>query len=609
MRCDPATPLPLSLITFPNCIREDANLLLNHLEPPHPQHNYLAGDPNNHMLRCLVNYEDLRTVGRDETLADEVVDGMGFIIATAFPHCWSFSCNMQKLASHGQTGPLLHAADPLVTQNKSIYQAYDYMRVAPYFIDVVPQNHRYLFVPINVGNYHWVLVVCDVQNNRLMGYDPLMKTMDNELGNVERILRDAHILAGPVVKETRTDMPEQRDGTSCGPAIIAYMLALARGVSLPPLSSRTIDTLREFTACSILSNSLGDTEGFSTVARTGVENRSHSEFIKGVHAELPMNALQLTNAEATSRPQDPNDPTRQMYSRQVSGHWVRGFVPGQEVPFDYVMYAPMEEADCLTFTDGERHVGHSYFQWGAKLMSSPSSPQPNQSDMDELVALLRGIPNRTESEQELLRKLQLPEYRTSMDRIRTMFPWVQSIAREDQQQARLMRQIFKYIFYLTMFYRRWRGPGHPLPLSAAATRSSVTSASELSQNIPTNLRRVDNGRAAGIDAAMIGVMYKLANKTRPEVLNALHQLPLLDIVLGTNGLPVPFPLRRVTVTNDRRNLVMTTLWRVFELTSQGHSCVRETSHLVARTANFYFALVTGFPLVPFHDLDRMGPVV
>jgi hypothetical protein len=596
------TPLPLSLSMFSASIRSDARTLLEGVDLTHHPNYYTVG--HNHGLQMVVHYEDLRTVALGKNFADEVVDGMSVIIGNTFSHCRGLDCNVYELASRGQAGPLLDPNDPRVTQGG--YEAYQ-----PVAINVDLQGLRYIFVPINQGGYHWVIVAYDIPNQRLLGYDPLFNSMLDELNNVERILRDANLLGGPVVQVPVLDMPQQNDGTSCGPAIVAYMLAMARGTPLPPLSNPVVEVLREFFACSILSNSIGDSGGSTVVPVRPTRGRQHvpknlsqANFEKAIRNDLPMDFLMLTRAEATARAPRETD---RLYSKDRTGSWVFGFMPGQAVPFDWVMYADMNEEDCLTFTDGNVHVGKSYVQWGANLMSEKSEPQPNASDMEGLLADLTGLSNPSEMQQDLLLKLQRQNYRNSLERVRS-FPLLQAWARGDQKQARLLRQIFKYMFYLTMFYRRWRGPGHNLPLTAANTKQTLTSPSQLSQNIPGNLRHVLNGRASGIDGHLIFVIMNLTERCHPLVKDMLLHLPLLDIGKDFEGLPVPFPLKRSTHTNQGL-VIMRRLWAVFELTAQGQSCVRETSHLVARSANFYFALVTGFPLVPYEDLESMAAVV
>lgn len=594
------TPLPLSLSMFPANIRADARALLEGTDlAQHPNH-YPVGD--NHGLHMVVHYEDLRTVALDEDFADEVVDGMSVIIANTFPQCRGLDVNVYELASRGQTGPLLDPDDPRVTQGG--YQAYH-----PVAINVDLQGLRYIFVPINQGGYHWVIVTYDIPNQRLLGYDPLFNSMVDELNNVERILRDANLLGGPVVKVPVQDMPRQRDGTSCGPGIVAYMLALARGKPLPPLSRPVVEVLREFCACSILSNSIGDSGGSTVVpvrrTRGGPTNLSQANFEKGMRNELPMDFLILTRAEASAPSPRPTD---RLYSRDVTGMWVFGFMPGQTVPFDYEEMEPMAADNCLTFTDGTVHVGQSYNQWRAELLSGPTNPQPTPADLQNLEQALAGIPNRTDDQESLLNRLRDGEVATLWNRVRD-FGNLQELLRNDQQQARLLRQIFKYMFYLTMFYRRWRGPGHKIPLAAANTQVTINSPSQLSQNIPNNLRHVGGGRADGINQALVQVMHKLAQRCHRRVHRILRDLPFLDVGFDFEGLPVPFPIVRTTVRTLGGLVRLTSLWQVFETIAAGDACVRETSHLVARSANFYFALVTGFPLVPYADLESMGLVV
>jgi hypothetical protein len=595
---DPNTPLPLSLSIFPANIRTDAWTLLAGVDlEVHPNY-YNVGDP--HGLRMVVHYEDLRTVALNEEFADEVVDGMGVIIANTFPHIMSLDCASYEWASGGQTGPLLNANDPWVTEGG--YRAYQQP-----VLDVDMHGLRYLFVPINQGGYHWVIAAYDIQNGRLLGYDPLYNSMVDELNNVERILRDSNLLAGPVTHVQHLDMPQQEDGTSCGPGIVAYMLAMARDMPLPPLSIHVVEILREFCACSILSNSIGDSAGSTVVESTqhSTENVTQRAFAKAIQDELPMDFLILTRAEAAARAPGPSD---RLYSKDATGTWVTGFMPGQAIPFDYVMMKHMDEQDCLTFTDGTVHVGQSYFQWGASLLSEPTKPQPNATDMYNLELCLAALSNRSEEQQDLLTILRGVEFTLLWDRVQR-FGELQSLLRNDQQQARLMRQIFKYMFYLTMFYRRWRGPGHRIPLAAANTKQPINSPSQLSRNIPVELRQVNQGRAYGINQALVGVIHKLAPKCHRRVRQILKDLPFLDIGMDFEGLPVPYPVRRTTVPNTGPIVVMTRLWQVFEMIAAGNACVRETSHLVARSVNFYFALITGQPLVPYENLESMGAVV
>lgn len=74
-------------------------------------------------------------------------------------------------------------------------------------------------------------------------------------------------------------------------------------------------------------------------------------------------------------------------------------------------------------------------------------------------------------------------------------------------------------------------------------------------------------------------------------------------------MPIPVPMRRTTVTDAGQAVRMTTLLQVLQLTRNGDSCVRETSHMMAMSANFYFLCFTGFPLAPVESLVDMAGVV
>jgi hypothetical protein len=143
-----------------------------------------------------------------------------------------------------------------------------------------------------------------------------------------------------------------------------------------------------------------------------------------------------------------------------------------------------------------------------------------------------------------------------------------------------------------------------------AQNPSINSPSQLSRNIPADLRQVNQGRAYGINQALVGVIHKLAPKCHRRVRQILKDLPFLDIGMDFEGLPVPYPVRRTTVPNTGPQIVvMTRLWQVFEMIAAGNACVRETSHLVARSVNFDFALITGQLMVPYEHLESMGAVV
>ena len=203
-----------------------------------------------------------------------------------------------------------------------------------------------------MANYHWVLVAYDIRNSRIIGYDPLMKTMPDELRNVERILGDGHVIQGPVEHVNGTDVPGQTDAISCGPAIITYMLALMReALPLPPRTAPTVRLIRRYIACALLANTLGDPVGRNAVrAEKHASQNSPPRFMPRLYEQVRIPSC-CTPDEMRAEVPKLSDVASLESS---SGRWIFGYSPDNRGPRprNFNTFENLRPEDALTFSAG-----------------------------------------------------------------------------------------------------------------------------------------------------------------------------------------------------------------------------------------------------------------
>ena len=191
---------------------------------------------------------------------------------------------------------------------------------------------------------------------------------------------------------------------------------------------------------------------------------------------------------------------------------------------------------------------------------------------------------------------------------------LRAFLKSHRQDRLVLLQIFKFLFFMVMFYRRWRGPGHSLPLSGAASQRYIMRSEELSKEIPEHLRGLYEGRASVMENILMNNIMTLRDSLSKEGRRIFDSLPIVDVIASTvDSTVVPVPMQRSTFEyhpgGGEEQHFFHTVYKVLELTGHGHSCVRETSHLLSRSAVFYFLCLTGTPLIPLRLLETVTPVV
>src|SRR5665811_2160402 len=89
---------------------------------------------------------------------------------------------------------------------------------------------QYLFIPINVDNDHWVMVLVDLANKVMWSLDPLpTKSRSAQLAIVARFFCDLALLRNQVPLQVQswsrmpmTNIPTQPDGFNCGVYVLLY---------------------------------------------------------------------------------------------------------------------------------------------------------------------------------------------------------------------------------------------------------------------------------------------------------------------------------------------------------------------------------------------------
>jgi len=176
----------------------------------------------------------IQSLGAGEWLNDEVING--FFEVTLKPILkdrqvmFSSSMFMSKL---------------LNGRNDSIGNPrYNYKEVKQWDKRNSILNFKQIYVPINAGGYHWILLCADLVRKSIELYDPrgVMKSNQLYLKTMYRFLKDKHMEAGAphgenwLVGWTLADnshcSPIQSDGYNCGLFLIANATILSQGLPL-----------------------------------------------------------------------------------------------------------------------------------------------------------------------------------------------------------------------------------------------------------------------------------------------------------------------------------------------------------------------------------------
>jgi len=116
------------------------------------------------------------------------------------------------------------------------------------------KGKRYVYMPINVGNYHWIFVVVDRQKKTIQEYDSMHKHRKTLLKKV------AKKLGGDIsdwkFKETPDWYPKQVNGYSCGVFVCIGMWYLLTKRKIDYNQADLVKYGRTFIGRSILENTL-----------------------------------------------------------------------------------------------------------------------------------------------------------------------------------------------------------------------------------------------------------------------------------------------------------------------------------------------------------------
>jgi Ulp1 family protease len=126
-------------------------------------------------------------------------------------------------------------------------------------------SKKKLFIPINIANTHWVLVVVNIQEKTIHYYDSLYAKGNGSLfcGNILKWIEHlAH--KKKVVYDEREwrifegakGIPQQNNGNDCGVFVLMYMEFLSLDVSLLELHCSEMENWRKKVALTIISGSL-----------------------------------------------------------------------------------------------------------------------------------------------------------------------------------------------------------------------------------------------------------------------------------------------------------------------------------------------------------------
>ncbi len=125
-----------------------------------------------------------------------------------------------------------------------------------------------LFIPINIGNYHWVLVVVSWPERHITFYDSQYEVGNGLLfcGNILKWIehyvheKKSTFNAGDwSIFEGAKGIPQQDNGSDCGVFVLMYMDFISRDVSVLNLHCSEMETWRKKIALTIIRGSLVET--------------------------------------------------------------------------------------------------------------------------------------------------------------------------------------------------------------------------------------------------------------------------------------------------------------------------------------------------------------
>jgi hypothetical protein len=410
--------------------------------------------------------------------------------------------------------------------------------------------------------------------------------MTDELNNVERILWDGGILDGPVEKINGTDMPRQTDSINCGPAIIVYMLAISRTQLLPQLSAPVQRLIRTYVACCIFSNTLAYTGQGTVAPGRGVVN-------------MTTNTIGVADMVLTRAQQRASFPVLQ---DETSGAWILGrAVP--DIVHDYDSNGNAAEEKVLSFGAPGRWVMMTFRQWEAQLLSDVWSPQPNPYDIEALIELLSAVPCHPTC-QRLLHKLTTGVCRQSFQYLTVGLDLFRTLLVNNKDDLIKIRQMLKSTFFAALFFRRWKGPGNPYPYNGRSTYQLLAEPN-LAGCIPERHRMIVDGRADGMATALLRNVLSLYHSLSRAASREFAKLPIVNLAKGVDPNEiVPAPM----VRSPDGVIDIDTLLQAIQVTAEGRYCVREGSHFLIRSSNYYFHVLTGSYIVPAEEVaDLVHP--
>ena len=167
----------------------------------------------------------LRCLGPTEWLSCEVLDAYFYLLQRRANEACE---KMMFLPTHFYT---------MITK-----PSFNFNNGLQYFRDKNPFDCDLVFVPINQGEEHWVIVVVNVKAKQMHFYDPLLQLNAKkvELANVNRFFNDLSRIRGlaklnvPLwAKVVVTDIAKQDDDYNCGVYVLLYAEHISRRTGLP----------------------------------------------------------------------------------------------------------------------------------------------------------------------------------------------------------------------------------------------------------------------------------------------------------------------------------------------------------------------------------------
>jgi sentrin-specific protease 1 len=123
-----------------------------------------------------------------------------------------------------------------------------------------------IFIPINIGNYHWVLVIVDMHQRKIKYYDSMFSHKDGTriCGNLlkwlsyesEHIFKEYFNLDEWTTVLGNPGIPQQINGFDCGVFVIMFADLISRGLSVTSLDNLKTNIYRYKIALLIITGDL-----------------------------------------------------------------------------------------------------------------------------------------------------------------------------------------------------------------------------------------------------------------------------------------------------------------------------------------------------------------